>query len=119
MFALGAGKAELARPTLICCKTIIGKGAPTKAGTADTHGAALGEREVAATRESLGWSYPAFTVPQPIYDAWDARARGAALSREWSERFARYEKAHPDLAAEFTRRVSGTRQPTRRERVNP
>jgi transketolase len=105
--AIDAGKAEPARPTLICCKTIIGKGAPTKAGTADTHGAALGEREVAATRAALGWSDPAFTVPQPIYDAWNARTKGAALSREWSERFARYEKAHPDLAAEFTRRVSG------------
>ena len=105
--AIDAGKAERARPTLICCRTIIGKGAPTKAGTADTHGAALGEREVAATREALGWNHPAFVVPQAIYDAWDARARGTALSREWSERFARYAEAYPDLAAEFARRMSG------------
>ncbi|HKU86824.1 MAG TPA: transketolase [Casimicrobiaceae bacterium] len=105
--AIAAGKAEKARPTLICCKTIIGKGAPTKAGTADTHGAALGEREVAATRAALGWPSPPFEIPQTIRDRWDARARGAADEREWSGRFARYAEAYPDLAAEFTRRTAG------------
>ena len=105
--AIAAGRAEHTRPTLICCKTIIGKGAPTKAGTADTHGAALGEREVAATRAALGWPHAPFVVPQDIRDRWDARARGAADEREWSGRFARYAEAYPDLAAEFTRRTAG------------
>jgi len=105
--AIAAGKAEHTRPTLICCKTIIGKGAPTKAGTADTHGAALGEREVGATRTALAWPHAPFVVPQDIRDRWDARARGAADEREWSGRFARYAEAYPDLAAEFTRRTAG------------
>src|SRR6476620_6268108 len=94
--ALAAGKRETSRPTLICCKTIIGKGAPTKAGTADTHGAALGEREVEATRRALGWPYPAFVVPQPIYEAWDARPRGARIERKWSALFKRYAAQWPD-----------------------
>jgi transketolase len=105
--AIAAGRAEHTRPTLICCKTVIGKGAPTKAGTADTHGAALGEREVAATRAALRWPHAPFVVPQDIRDRWDARARGAADEREWSGRFARYKEAYPDLAAEFTRRTAG------------
>ena len=103
--AIAAGKAQADRPTLICCKTIIGKGAPSKAGTADTHGAALGEREVAATRAALEWPYPPFSIPQPIYDAWNAKPRGDADERDWSTRFARYAAAFPDLAAEFTRRT--------------
>ena len=105
--AIAAGKTETSRPTLICCKTIIGKGAPAKAGTAETHGAALGAREVAATRVALGWPYAPFVVPQPIYDAWNAKARGARLERAWSESFAAYARAHPALAAEFERRMSG------------
>ena len=107
--AIAAGRAEHTRPTLICCKTVIGKGAPTKAGTADTHGAALGEREVAATRTALAWPHAPFVVPQNIRDRWDARARGAADEREWSGRFARYAEVYPDLAAEFTRRIAGRR----------
>ena len=103
--AIAAGKAQADRPTLICCRTIIGKGAPSKAGTADTHGAALGEREVAATRAALEWPYPPFSIPQPIYDAWNAKPRGDADERDWSTRFARYAAAFPDLAAEFTRRT--------------
>ena len=105
--AIASGKAERTRPTLICCKTIIGKGCATKAGTADTHGAALGEREVAATRSALAWPHAAFAIPAEIYAAWDARRRGAAAERDWSARFAAYAAAHPDLAAEFTRRVDG------------
>ena len=105
--AIDEAKAATDRPTLICCKTIIGKGAPTKAGTAETHGSPLGEREVAATREALGWSYPPFVIPQVIYDAWDARPRGAADEREWSARFARYAGAFPELAAELSRRIAG------------
>jgi transketolase len=105
--ALAAGKAETSRPTLICCKTIIGKGAPTKAGRAETHGAALGEREVAATRVALGWPYAPFVVPPAIYDAWSAKARGARLEQPWSAAFAAYARAHPELAAEFERRIAG------------
>jgi transketolase len=103
------------RPSLICCKTIIGKGAPTKAGLADTHGAALGEREVAATREAIGWTYRAFEIPESIYEAWDARPRGSADERAWSERFASYADAFPELAAEFERRLAGRLPDTFRE----
>ena len=79
--SIAAAKADRDRPTLICCKTIIGKGAPNKAGTADTHGAALGEREVAATRAALGWNHPPFSIPQSIRDAWSARRAAAPTSR--------------------------------------
>jgi transketolase len=105
--AIAAGKAETARPTIICCKTVIGKGAPTKAGTADTHGAALGEREVAATRQALAWPYEPFVVPQAIYDRWNARSSGGRLEREWSKRLAAYAVEHPALAREFERRMAG------------
>jgi transketolase len=94
-------------PTLICCKTVIGKGAPNKAGTDAVHGAALGDKEVAATRESIGWKHPPFEIPDTIYREWDATAKGARLEREWNARFAAYEKAFPDLAREFRRRVAG------------
>jgi len=99
------------RPTLIVCKTVIAKGAPTKAGTAEAHGAALGEKEVAGARVELGWEYPPFEIPPEIYTTWDARARGARLEDEWAERFARYRNAFPELAAEFTRRVHGELPP--------
>jgi transketolase len=95
------------RPTLICCKTIIGKGSPHKQGTAEAHGAALGEKEVALTRQALGWTYPPFVIPDTIYAGWNARARGAAAEDEWAKRYDRYRAAHPDLAAEFTRRIHG------------
>src|SRR5690349_2780981 len=105
--AIAEGKAQADRPTLICCKTVIGKGAPTKGGTADTHGAALGASEVAATRAALGWSYEPFVIPQPIYDAWNARASGERLERDWSKRFVAYAAEHPQLAREFERRMAG------------
>ena len=105
--AIDAAKNEASRPSLVCCKTIIGKGAPTKAGTADTHGAALGEKEVAATRQALGWPCPAFVVPQAIYDAWNAKAQGQRLEREWNDAFAKYRAEHPALADEFERRIAG------------
>ena len=95
------------RPTLICCKTIIGKGSPNRAGTEAAHGQALGEKEVALTREALGWPYPPFEIPQAVYDAWDARERGAQLERDWVNRFAAYKKEHPELAAELERRTRG------------
>jgi len=105
--ALRACAAVTDRPSLICCKTVIGKGAPTKAGTADAHGAALGEKEVAATRVALGWSAAPFEIPAAVYAGWDARARGARFSGEWQARFATYRSAHPALAAEFERRMAG------------
>jgi transketolase len=105
--AIAAAKAERQRPSLICCQTIIGKGAPTKGGTADTHGAALGEREIAATRVALEWPHVPFSIPQPIYDGWNARASGAARQQQWSARFAGYRQAFPQLAAEFERRIAG------------
>ncbi len=95
------------RPSLVCCKTVIGKGAPTKAGTADVHGAALGEKEVAATRAALGWTHAPFAIPDAVYAGWNARERGALLEEEWTQRYARYRAAHPELAAEFTRRMHG------------
>ncbi|MGZ5090747.1 MAG: transketolase [Burkholderiales bacterium] len=105
--AIEEAKAEGARPTLICCKTIIAKGAPKKANTGAAHGSPLGPDEVAATREHIGWKYKAFEVPQSVYAGWDARERGARLEAEWNERFAAYEKAHPARAAEFLRRMAG------------
>jgi transketolase len=103
--AIDAARAETARPTLICCKTVIGRGSPGKAGTEACHGAALGDREVAATREHIGWRHAPFEIPEPVYAAWDARPRGKAAEAEWNARFASYEKAHPDDAREFKRRV--------------
>jgi transketolase len=103
--AIEAAQAESSRPSLICCKTIIGWGAPHKQGTAATHGAALGEDEVAAAREELGWHEPPFVVPADVAAAWDARPRGRELEDAWRQRFARYEAAYPELAAEFLRRT--------------
>ncbi len=95
------------RPTLICCKTTIARGAPTKAGTSEAHGAALGDKEVAATRAAIGWNHPPFEIPANVYAGWNARAHGAALESDWNARFAGYREAHPDLAAEFERRTRG------------
>ena len=105
--AIRAAKAVTDRPSLVCCKTVIAKGSPNKAGSHDAHGAALGEKEVAATREAIGWRHPAFEVPQSVYRLWDARERGANLEREWNDRFAAYARQYPDLAAEFRRRMAG------------
>jgi len=105
--AIRAAKAVGDKPSLICCKTVIAHGAPKKAGTHDAHGAPLGAEEVAATRAALGWPHAAFEIPRRVYEGWDARARGAPLEQGWSERFARYAKAHPELAREFERRMAG------------
>ncbi len=94
-------------PTLIQCKTVIGKGAPTRAGTAKAHGEALGAEEIAATRAAIGWPYPPFEVPETVRAAWDARADGAAREAEWTAAFDAYRAAYPDLAAEFERRMAG------------
>jgi transketolase len=95
------------KPTLICAKTIIGFGAPNKQGKESCHGAALGKDEVAAARVALGWNHPPFDVPDDIYDAWNAEAGGAERESTWKALFARYSNAHPDLAAEFERRMAG------------
>ena len=105
--AIRKAQAVSDRPSFIDCKTVIGKGAPHKAGTAEAHGAALGEKEVAATRVALGWPYPPFEIPGSIYAAWNARARGAASEDSWAKLFARYRSQYPELAAEFTRRTHG------------
>ena len=95
------------RPTLICCKTVIGKGSPNKAGSHESHGAALGEKEVAATRENIGWKYPPFEIPQNVYAGWDAREKGATLESAWNAKFDAYARAFPKEAGEFTRRMKG------------
>ena len=105
--AIETARAQTARPTLICCKTVIGFGAPTRAGTAKAHGAALGEAEVAAAREKLGWTHAAFEIPQEIYAAWDARARGAERQAAWEQQLSAHAAAHPAEAAELKRRIRG------------
>jgi len=105
--AIREAKAETSRPSLICCKTIIGWGAPNKQGTEATHGAALGADEVAATRKNIGWPYEPFHIPAEIAEAWDARKRGAAAQSAWEAKFAAYQAAYPELAAEFERRMAG------------
>jgi len=105
--AIQAAKAETGKPTLICCKTIIGKGSPNKEGTHDVHGAALGHDEVEATRKHIGWNHPAFEVPADIYAGWDAKTKGQGLETLWNNKFAEYRKAYPKEAAEFERRMKG------------
>jgi transketolase len=100
-------KRETARPTLICAKTVIGKGAPTKANTGSAHGSPLGEKEIAATREAIGWPHPPFVVPDEVRKGWDARPAGKRIERKWSKLFDEYERQFPREAAEFTRRVAG------------
>ncbi len=105
--AIAKARANTGKPTLICCKTTIGKGAPTRAGTAKAHGEALGADEVKATRAALGWPYAPFVLPDEVYADWDATASGAAAEAAWRESFAAYAKAFPELAAEYTRRMAG------------
>ena len=105
--AVEAAKAETGKPTMICCKTTIGFGSPNKAGSHACHGAPLGEEENRLTKEALGWTYDEFEVPQDIYDGWDAKENGATAEADWNDRFAAYKEAHPELAAEFERRMAG------------
>ncbi|MDD9197360.1 transketolase [Aliivibrio sp. S3MY1] len=104
--AIVAAKAD-PRPTLICTKTIIGFGSPNKQGTHDCHGAPLGAEEIKAAKAQLGWEHGAFEIPQDVYAEWDAKEAGAAKEASWNQKFAAYEAAYPELAAEFTRRVNG------------
>ena len=105
--AIGKAKRVTDRPSLICCKTIIAKGAPTKANTGAAHGAPLGDKEIAAAREALGWKYPPFVIPDEIYQEWNAKRRGARRESEWKKQFAAYVDAFPAEAAEFKRRMAG------------
>ncbi len=113
--AIASAKAQAVqpngKPTLICCKTVIGQGSPNKAGTHDVHGAALGAAEIAATREALGWDAAPFEIPADVAQAWDGRVRGAMMEREWRERFEAYRTRFPDEAAEFERRMRGELSP--------
>jgi transketolase len=104
--ALAASKAS-SKPTLIICRTTIGKGSPNRGGTAKAHGEALGADEIRLTREAIGWPHEPFVVPQAVYAAWDARAAGAVVQADWTRRFETYRAAHPALAAEFERRMKG------------
>lgn len=105
--AIDVAKSIASMPTLIICKTVIGFGSPQKAGTHDVHGAPLGEAEVAATRDALGWPYPPFVIPSEIAAQWDARKAGQVKEAAWNEAFAAYAKAFPELAAEYARRIKG------------
>ncbi len=105
--AIDHARADTSRPTLICCKTVIGKGAPNKEGSESCHGAALGEDEVAATRDNIGWAHAPFEVPDEIYRAWDARPAGAAAEEEWQQVMNAYSAEFPELAAELKRRLAG------------
>ncbi|WP_413734690.1 transketolase [Shewanella sp. BJSY2023SW005] len=104
--AIEAAKAD-PRPSLICCKTVIGYGSPNKSGSHDCHGAPLGDAEIAAAREFLGWKHDPFVIPSEIYAAWDAKETGKAAESSWNDKFAAYEAAHPALAAELKRRLNG------------
>ncbi|MEQ5286816.1 MULTISPECIES: transketolase [Providencia] len=105
--AINEAKKQADKPTLIMCKTIIGFGSPNKAGSESVHGAPLGDAEIAATREALGWNYGPFEIPKDIYEAWDARTAGKEKESAWDKKFAAYAAQFPELAAEFTRRMNG------------
>ncbi len=105
--ALEEARSVTDRPTLICCQTIIGWGSPNKEGKEECHGAALGEAEIAATRERIGWPHAPFEIPADVYAGWDAKGKGARQEADWNDKFAKYKAAHPELAAEFGRRMNG------------
>ncbi|MCG8707590.1 transketolase [Brenneria sp. 4F2] len=105
--AINEAKLVADKPSLLMCKTVIGFGSPNKAGTHDAHGAPLGDGEIAASREQLGWKYPPFEIPEEIYAEWDAKAAGKRKETAWDEAFAAYASAYPDLASEFKRRANG------------
>ena len=105
--AIADAKAQTERPTLIICKTHIGKGSPNRANTAKAHGEPLGAEEIALTREAIGWSHAPFVIPKDVYSDWDAKAKGKAAEAAWNTKFAAYKAAFPDLAKELVRRVKG------------
>ncbi|GHE81166.1 transketolase [Thalassotalea profundi] len=103
--AIAEAKSVTDKPTMICCKTVIGFGSPNKSGSHDCHGAPLGDEEVAATREFLNWPHAPFEIPADIYSEWDQKAKGKTSQTAWNEKFSAYQSAHPELAAEYERRV--------------
>ncbi|MRR50825.1 MAG: transketolase [Rhodocyclaceae bacterium] len=105
--AIEAAKAVTDKPSLICCKTVIGAGSPNKQGTHDVHGAPLGDAEIAQARPHIGWNFGPFEIPQEVYEAWDAKKKGAAWEASWNQKFEHYAKAFPAEAAEFKRRTAG------------
>jgi len=105
--AIEEARAVTDKPSLICCRTVIGFGAPNLAGTHDCHGAPLGDDEIAATRDNIGWSHAPFVVPDDVYAGWSAKDKGAKAEQDWNAAFAAYKEAHPELAAEFERRMAG------------
>jgi transketolase len=105
--AIAAAKTETSKPTLICCKTVIGFGSPNKSGSHACHGAPLGEEEVKAAREFLNWPYAPFEIPADVYAGWDAKASGAEQEQAWDKQFAAYQQTYPELAAELIRRLAG------------
>ncbi|PIP43945.1 MAG: transketolase [Deltaproteobacteria bacterium CG23_combo_of_CG06-09_8_20_14_all_60_8] len=105
--ALEEARGVIDRPSLICCKTIIGRGSPHKQGKESCHGAPLGDEEIQLVRDTIGWPYPPFNVPAEIYAGWDAKAKGGQLEAAWNERLASYAKAYPELAVELQRRLAG------------
>ena len=105
--AIQVAKAMTDKPTMICCKTTIGFGSPNKAGSHACHGAALGQDEINLTKAALGWDHEAFIIPADVYAGWDAKAKGSKAEKEWNEKFAAYQAAHPELAAEYQRRMAG------------
>ena len=110
--AIAKARKEKDKPSLICCKTVIGFGAPAKAGTEKTHGSPLGAEEIAGARKALGWEYEPFVVPDAVKKSWDARRKGKAAEKAWDALFNEYAEAHPELAAEFTRRIQGELPPS-------
>ena len=105
--AIEAAKQASGKPSMICCKTVIGMGSPNKAGTHEVHGAALGDAEVAASRPHIGWNHLPFEIPQEIYDMWDSHTKGKKLEAEWTQKLDEYTKKYPSEAAEFKRRMAG------------
>ncbi|WOX04345.1 transketolase [Microbulbifer pacificus] len=105
--AIEEARAETAKPTIICCKTVIGFGSPNKQGREECHGAPLGAEEIALVRETLGWKYAPFEIPDELYVAWDARGKGEAQEEEWNDIFEDYKETYPELAEEFVRRMKG------------
>ena len=105
--AIAEAKQATGKPSIICCKTVIGMGSPNKAGTHAVHGAALGEEEIAASRARIGWNYPPFEIPKEVYGAWDGRTKGKKIEAEWDQKFNEYTKKYPSESAEFKRRIAG------------
>jgi transketolase len=105
--AIEEAKQASKKPSMICCKTVIGMGSPNKAGTHEVHGAALGEAEIAASRPHIGWDHPPFEIPKEIYDMWDSRTKGKKIEAEWTHKLDEYTKKYPREATEFKRRIAG------------